>query len=105
MDRNFKLFMQCVISLRTAEKEYEKESTAFNKNVMENVQNKVDGWIKWYHEKEEGNTDSSVPPFIGKTASSANYQGAISSDIIAKLKENHTPEEIDRFVSLMQSNK
>lgn len=103
MDRNFKLFMQCVESLRTAEKEYQKDSTAFNKNVMENLQNKVDGWIKWFHEKESGNTNSAVPPFIGKTASSG-YQGVLSSDIMEKLKETHTPDEIDKFINLMKSD-
>lgn len=45
MIRNFKLFSDCVTSLRTAEKEYESNPTPRNKAIMTALQNKVDVWL------------------------------------------------------------
>ena len=70
---------------------------------MEDLRNKCDAWIKWVHEREDAELAKKVPPFIGKTASSG-YQGVLSSDIMEKLKETHTPDEIDKFINLMKSD-
>lgn len=95
MNRAFKLFAACVGSLRTAEKEYEMNPTKFNRNIVSNMQNKVDGWLVWINGKEEIETTNTVPPFVGKGRNSGSQN--ISNDIIKKLMENHTAEEIEEF--------
>ena len=101
MDRNFKLFLGCVESLRIAEKEYQKNSTPFNQNIVEGLQNKVDGWIVWFHEKEQGNTKAAFPPFIGGKTPYFSDMGGLSNDIKRQLLANHTPEEIEKYARMM----
>lgn len=102
MNRAFKLFAACVTSLRTAEKEYEMNPTRFNKNIVASMQNKVDGWLAWIDGKEDVETTSDVPPFIGNPQQRRGYQG-VSADITKQLIENHSPEEIERYTRLMEN--
>lgn len=95
MNRAFKLFAACVESLRTAEKEYEMNPTEFNRNIVSNMQNKVDGWLVWINGKEGNETTNTVPPFVGKIRNSGNHN--INNDIMKRLMENHTAEEIEEF--------
>lgn len=96
MIRNLKLFAACVDSMRTAEKEYQKNPTPFNDNVMKQLQEKVDAWLKWIHGQEDAELARRVPPFLGKVSKS--YGGYANQDIISRLKENHTKEEIEEFI-------
>ena len=102
MIRNFKLFAICVESMRTAEREYQKDPTPFNKNIMEGLQNKCDGWLAWIKQQEDSGLVRDVPPFIGRTPSSGYRGGAMSSDVLKRLMETHTPEEIERYTRLME---
>ncbi len=102
MIKSLKLFTACVQSLRTAEKEYEKDPTAFNKNIVVNMQKKVDVWIKWVHDHDDAELARKTPPFIGKTPSSG-YEGVINNDIMQQLLKIHTPEEIEAFTKRMRS--
>lgn len=101
MIKSLKIFAACVESMRTAEEEYRKNSTPFNKNVMEQLQKKVDAWVKWIHEQEDAALARRIPPFYGKA--SRNAGGSASQDIIGSLKENHTQEEIERFIASLGS--
>lgn len=102
MIRSLKLFADCVESLRTAEKKYEEEPTAFNLNILKGMQNKVDGWIKWVREQQDVELTQNVPPFINRRPSTGNYKGVMSNDLMNQLMANHTPEEIERYTRLMQ---
>lgn len=102
MIRSLKLFADCVESLRTAEKEYEKDPTAFNLNILKGMQNKVDGWIKWVREQQDAELAKSVPPFINRRPSTGSYQGVMSNDLMKQLMENHTPEEIEKYIKLLK---
>lgn len=101
MIKSLKMFAACVESLRTAEKAYEEDPTPFNKNILTDLQNKVDGWIKWVHAQEDGDLTKKVPPFIGKTLSSG-YQGGISDDVYDRLMKTHTPEEVEKFTRMLK---
>ncbi len=101
MIRSLKLFAACVESLRTAEQEYEKDPTPFNKSNVTALQNKVDGWIAWVHKQEDASLAKNVPPFIGQPRKQ-NYKGVMNNDLMAKLMANHTPEEIEKYTKLMQ---
>jgi hypothetical protein len=102
MIRSLKLFADCVESLRTAEKKYEEEPTAFNLNIQKGMQNKVDGWIKWVREQQDVELTQNVPPFINRRPSTGSYKGVMSNDLMNQLMANHTPEEIERYTRLMQ---
>lgn len=97
MIRSLKLFAGCVESMRKAEKVYEKSKSPRDLSIVKDLQNKVDGWIAWINKQEDGSLKRNVPPFIGGTHSSG-YPGGVSNDVIQKLKESHTPEEIERFL-------
>ena len=101
MVRSLKMFAQCVESMRTAEKEYEKNPTPFNKSVLKDLQNKVDGWIAWVHSQEDAGLARDVPPFIGKNRQQSGVTG-IPKDIYDRLVASHTPEEVEKFNKLMQ---
>jgi len=101
MIRSFKMFAQCVESMRTAENTYDKDSTAANKRIMTDLQNKVDGWLVWINSQEDAGLVRDVPPFIGKLSKAPRYQGGIAKDVYDRLVANHTPEEIERFEKLM----
>lgn len=101
MVRSLKLFAQCVESMRTAEKEYEKNPTPFNKSVMDDLRNKVDGWISWVHSQEDSGLAKNVPPFIGKTKQSS-ITGGVPKDMYDRLVASHSPEEVEKFNKLMQ---
>lgn len=96
MIRSLKLFAACVDSMRTAEKEYQKNPTPFNDNVMKQLQEKVDAWLKWIQEKEDTELAKRIPPFLKQTSRS--FGGYAEQDIISRLRENHTEEEIERFI-------
>ena len=100
MIRSLKMFAACVSSLREAEKAYEKDGTAFNKRIVTDLQNKVDGWLSWVNGQSDAGLARDVPPFIGKTRQQS-YQ-SVSSDIMEHLKKNHSPEEIEKYTRLMQ---
>lgn len=104
MIRSLKLFADCVESLRTAEKEYEKDPAAFNLNILKGMQNKVDGWIKWVREQQDTDLAKSVPPFINRRSSTGSYQGVMSNNQMKQLLENHTPEEIENYIKLLKGN-
>lgn len=99
--RNFKLFLRCVESMRTAQKEYENNKTDSNKGILKDLQNRVDLWINWFNQKEENVFNT--PHFIGKTKN--NYQGIINQSLFDRLKESHTPEEMERFAKMLQGTK
>ncbi|MBR4275379.1 MAG: hypothetical protein IKQ32_00225 [Prevotella sp.] len=98
MEKDFKLFVGCVESMLAAEKECEKNPTPRNKKIHLNLRNKVEGWIQWVHNKEEGNTSSPLPPFIGKIKNSKGGNKPrnlpISEELYRQLRGTHTPEEI-----------
>lgn len=100
MIRSLKMFAACVSSLREAEKAYEKEDTAFNKRIVTDLQNKVDGWLAWINNQQDEGLARDVPPFIGRTRQQPR-QGGVNSDIMQHLMENHTPEEIVKYKKLM----
>lgn len=104
MIRNLKLFAACVESMRTAEKEYEKNPTPYNRGIMVSLQNKVDGWLTWIRNQQEAELAKGKPPFIGNPRLDAS-QGNINNGIMAQLMTNHTPEEIERFIQLVNGNK
>jgi hypothetical protein len=85
--------------MRTAEKEYEKNPTAFNRGVMTDLQNKCDGWIKWFHDREQGKTATALPPFIGQVSRSGEKTG-LSAEVINHLMKTHTQEEVERFMGM-----
>lgn len=89
--RNFKLFLSCVESYRTAQLAYEKEKTDSKKAIYEELKKRVDAWINWFH-KSEDNTYN-TPPFVGKNRNST------KSNLIKSLEKDHTPEEIERFLN------
>ena len=99
MDRDARLFFQCVESMRTAEREYEKNPTDFNRGVMADMQNRCDGWLKWFHERERGKTKDALPPFIGRVPQGS-AKVELSNDTVNYLLKTHTQEEIDRFVAM-----
>ena len=101
MNRAFKLFAACVESMRTAEKEYEMNPTAFNKNVAMSLQNKVDGWLAWINEQQDVETTRDLPAFIANPRRHG-YQGVIAGDIMEQLKKTHTPEEIEQFTKMLE---
>ena len=101
MIKNLKMFADCVESLRTAEKAYEEDKTADNKNVVIDLQNKVDGWIKWIRQQRDKELVKNVPPFINLHPPIVKYKGVISYDQMNQLLVNHTQEEIDNFISLL----
>jgi len=101
MIRSLKLFAACVESLRSAEKEYENNPTAFNLNILKGMQNKCDGWLKWIHEQQDAELVKNVPPFINRRPSTE-YQGGLSNDIMKRLMETHTPDEIEKYTKLMK---
>lgn len=101
MIRSFKMFAQCVESMRTAEKAYDKDQTAANKRIMTDLQNKVDGWLVWINNQQDEGLARDVPPFIGRTRQQPR-QGGINSDIMKHLMETHTPEEIEKYNKLME---
>lgn len=101
MIKSLKMFADCVESLRTAEKKYEEEPTPFNKNIVESLQEKVDGWIVWVRRQEDSSLAKDVPPFIGKIRQQQPQSG-ISQDMYNRLVANHTPEEIEKYTRLMQ---
>ena len=103
MIKSLKMFSACVESLRTAEKAYEEDQTAAKKRIVTDLQNKVDGWIKWVHDQEDKELAKKVPPFIGKKPSSG-YQSGLSDDVLKRLMETHTPEEIEKYTKLMNGN-
>jgi len=103
MIKSLKLFAACVESLRTAEKEYEKNPTPFNKSNVTALQNKVDGWIAWVHKQEDTSLAKNVPPFIGNPRQPS-HQSMISNDLMAQLVANHTPAEIEKYTKLMEGN-
>ena len=84
--------------MRTAEKEYLSNSTPFNKRVMEDLQNKVDGWIKWVHEQQDEQLVRNVPSFIGRSYADGS-RSVPNNDVAKRLMENHTPEEIEKFIN------
>ena len=98
---SLKMFVQWVESIITADKEYEKDPTPFNKNVMDDLRNKVDGWISWVHSQEDAGLTKNVPPFIGKTRPQT-AKGGIPQDIYDRLVASHTPEEVEKFNKLMK---
>lgn len=53
MLRNFKLFAACVESLRYGEEEYEKTPAARNRNIVKDLQKKVDAWINWINSQKD----------------------------------------------------
>jgi len=103
MIRSLKLFAACVESMRTAEQAYEKEPTPFNKNILIDLQKKVDAWVQWVHQQQDAELTKGVPPFINRRPSTG-YQGVMSNDQMQQLMANHTPEEIERYTKLMQGN-
>lgn len=100
MIRSLKLFAACVESMRMAEKDYFANKTASSKRIMLDLQNKVDGWIKWIHSQEDAQLVKNVPPFI--QTSSIGIRNAPSNDAMKRLMENHTLEEIERFTRLVR---
>jgi hypothetical protein len=103
MIKSLKLFASCVASLRTAEKAYESDPTAFNKRIVTDLQNKVDGWLLWVQNQPDSGLVKDVPPFIGR-ARQQFRPGVENKDIMQRLMETHTPEEIEKFTKLMQGN-
>lgn len=97
MIRSLKLFAACVDSMRTAEKEYQKTPTPFNDNVMKQLQEKVDAWVKWIHEQEDAELARRVPPFLKQTKTSRSYEGSANLDMVSRLRENHTEEKLKDF--------
>lgn len=95
MIRNLKLFSATVESMRTAEKEYMTKPTPANKNIMVDLQKKVDAWVKWIKSQEEAELVKNVPPFIRHPQSPNRKE--ISPALQQQLLANHTPEEIDKF--------
>lgn len=101
MIRNLKLFASCVESMRKAEREYQVRPTPANKKIMEDLRNKVDGWVKWIKDQEEAELSNTVPPFVARSHSSG-HKGVINHNLMQQLAANHTPEEIERFFKSIQ---
>ena len=68
---------------------------------MDDLRNKVDGWISWVHSQEDSGLAKNVPPFIGKTKQSSNT-GGVPKDMYDRLVASHSPEEVEKFNKLMQ---
>ena len=96
MIKNLKLFAACVESLRKAEKEYEKNDTPFNLNILRLMQNKVDGWLRWIQRQQDEELAKNVPPFINRRPSSK-FNDILSENIVEQLMESHTEEEVEEF--------
>lgn len=101
MIRNLKLFAACVDSMRRAEREYQVIPTPANKKIVEDLQDKVDGWVKWIHDQEDAELTKGLPPFIRKNVSSG-HEGITNYNLMQQLRSNHTPEEIERFFKSLQ---
>ena len=101
--KNFMLFANCVRSLRTAEKEYEKENNGRNKAIVNDLQYKVDQWLEWVQKQEDGSTISAVPYYTGKSSPMSRQRGGgrINQDVIEQLSQNHSQEEIDELLKGM----
>lgn len=100
MIKAMRRFADCVESLRMAEKDYEKNETPAGKQIIKELQEKVDAWLKWIREKENEELAASIPPFIRYTQpkGSGNGEPVISNEIILSLTRNHSKEEIERFL-------
>ena len=97
MIKSLKLFAACVESLRKAEKEYEKNDTPFNLNILKLMQNKVDGWLKWIQTREDEDLAKRVPPFINRKPSKK-FDDVISETAVEQLMESHSVEDVEEFI-------
>lgn len=100
MIKSLRRFAGCVESLRMAEKEYEKNKTDAQKQIVRDLQEKVDAWLKWIREREDEELATSIPPFIRNRRVRKQEEGSlkISDELIQTLTANHTKEEIQKFL-------
>lgn len=96
MDKNFRLFADCVQSLRAAEREWESNPTPFNNRIVRDLQGKVDAWLRWVSE-QKSISPSDLPPFI-RARKGEKKVGTVSNDVLQQLYENHSAEEVEEFM-------
>lgn len=97
MIKSLKLFASTVASMRKAEKVYQDDPTPFNRSIMTDLQNKVDGWLVWINKQDDKELARNLPPFIPQQ----NMEGArrgLNNDMLQRLRKVHSQEEIDNFL-------
>lgn len=101
MIRNFKLFSDCVTSLRTAEKAYDNNPSPRNKAIMTDLQSKVDDWLDWIKKQQDAELIKNNPPFIRQPQQSSSGRRELDQRMKQRLLKTHSPEEVERFLQSM----